>query len=332
MKNPKYVISYPNSKKLSFGGHTMSPWTGYSLELIQTENGFISADKFRGYQDDVVNLSYTPSADSNFYGWNNVGGLLNGNTITFTDSNIRVSGLFLHNGSYTATSAKYDFVSNDKAGFNNLIHDSHRTYSQGYLQVYQNSYDSPTVFSSHLPTGCFVSFRTLMKANSVPPSSIYINMLDGPDRHSELCEMKLDNTKIPIYTLGGKITYSSNVLSTDGDGNFWIPGSVTNGTKLHSFVCSSSNDYREGFITAYYDGVEMINASSDNFLDASPIVHYSVGMYQLTGTRVITSTGTSVGVSMVDTLSYYTPLTGSISSQMRIFSSFHDAENWAKGL
>ena len=44
MKNPKYVISYPNSKKLSFGGHTMSPWTGYSLELIQTENGFISAD------------------------------------------------------------------------------------------------------------------------------------------------------------------------------------------------------------------------------------------------------------------------------------------------
>ena len=72
MKNPKYVVSYPNTHKVKFGGHTMSPWTGYSLELIQTNYGRISADRFRGYQDDVVNLSYTPSAECTFNGWNNV--------------------------------------------------------------------------------------------------------------------------------------------------------------------------------------------------------------------------------------------------------------------
>lgn len=331
MKNPKYVVSYPNTHKLTFGGHTMSPWTGYSLELIQTEFGRISADRFRGYQDDVVNLSYTPSAECTFNGWDNVGGSLNGNTITFTDSNIHIAGVFLHNGSYTATSSRYDLVDNNKAGIDGLYHLNAKTYAQGYLQSTTNYYNAPTVFTNHFPSGCFVSYRTIMKADSVPSNSVYINSFDTTDNAREICVGSLDTTKIPVYTLGGTVSYSSNTLTTDGSGRFYIPGNVTTGTKLHSFICSSDSK-GNGFFTAYYDGNELINASSKNYFRYSTNVHYAVGMYQLTATQTTSWPGTSDGVSITHKYNRYKPLTGSVSSQMRIFSSFNDAERWAKGL
>lgn len=333
MKNPKYVIAYPNSHKLSFGGHTMSPWTGYSLELIQTDYGRISADRFQGYQDDVVHLSYTPSAECTFNGWDNVGGSLNGNTVTFTDSNIHIAGVFLHNGSYTATSSRYDLVDNNKAGINGFYHLSAKTYAQGYLQGTSNYYNAPTVFTNKFPTGCFVSYRTIMKANSVPANSIYINSFDCTNRKRELCDVSLDTTKIPIYTLGvgGKVSYSSNNLIEDSSGRFFIPGNVTTGTKLHSFICSANSDL-DAFITAYYDGVEMIKASSHNYFRYSTNVHFAAGMYQLTATETTSWPGTSDGVSITHRYDRYAPLAGSVSSQMRIFSSFSDAERWAKGL
>lgn len=50
------------------------------------------------------------------------------------------------------------------------------------------------------------------------------------------------------------------------------------------------------------------------------------------GHTMTTWTGTSDGVSISHKYDRYKPLTGSVSSQMRIFSSFNDAERWAKGL
>jgi hypothetical protein len=330
MKNPKYVVSYPNTHKVKFGGHTMSPWTGYSLELIQTKYGRISADRFRGYQDDVVNLSYTPSAECTFNGWNNVGGLLSGNTITFTDSNIHIAGVFLQNGSYTATSSRYDLVDNNKAGIDGFYHLNAKTYAHGYLQNTTNYYNAPTIFRSGFPSGCFVSYRTIMKANSVPSNSIYINSFDTINNAREICDGSLDTTKIPIYTLGGKISYSSHNLTTDGSGRFYIPGNVTTGTKLHSFICSA-NSHLDGFFTAYYDGNKMINASSQDYFRYSPDIHFAAGMYQLTATQTTSWHGTSDGVTIAHKYNRYKPLNGSVSSQMRIFSSFNDAERWAKG-
>ena len=83
MKNPKWREAYPQGHKVKYGGKFLTTWSGYSLDLIQTNGGTISANKNRGYEDDEVNFSYTANQDYYFNGWSANEGSFNGNTYKF---------------------------------------------------------------------------------------------------------------------------------------------------------------------------------------------------------------------------------------------------------
>lgn len=98
MKNPKWREAYPNSHKVKYGGKFLTTWSGYSLDLIQTNGGTISANKYRGYEDDQVNFSYTANQDCYFNGWSANKGSFNGNTYTFSNGNASAKGSFVNAG------------------------------------------------------------------------------------------------------------------------------------------------------------------------------------------------------------------------------------------
>ena len=96
MKNPKWREAYPQGHKVKYGGKFLTTWSGYSLDLIQTNGGTISANKNRGYEDDQVNFSYTANQDCYFNGWSANTGSFNGNTYTFSNGNASAKGSFIN--------------------------------------------------------------------------------------------------------------------------------------------------------------------------------------------------------------------------------------------
>ncbi len=121
MKNPKWREAYPQGHKVKYGGKFLTTWSGYSLDLIQTNGGTISANKNRGYEDDQVNFSYTANEDYGFNGWSASKGSFNGNTYTFSNGNASAKGSFEYFGpsitswkssnntsAYTVQPARYD--------------------------------------------------------------------------------------------------------------------------------------------------------------------------------------------------------------------------------
>jgi len=96
MKNPKWREAYPQGHKVKYGGKFLTTWSGYSLDLIQTNGGTISANKNRGYEDDQVNFSYTANKDCYFNGWSANTGSFNGNTYTFSNGNASAKGSFIN--------------------------------------------------------------------------------------------------------------------------------------------------------------------------------------------------------------------------------------------
>lgn len=98
MKNPKWREAYPQGHKVKYGGKFLTTWSGYSLDLLQTNGGTISAQRNRGYEDDEVNFSYTANQDCYFNGWSANKGSFNGNTYTFSNGNASAKGEFVNAG------------------------------------------------------------------------------------------------------------------------------------------------------------------------------------------------------------------------------------------
>lgn len=96
MKNPKWREAYPQGHKVKYGGKFLTTWSGYSLDLLQTNGGTISANKNRGYEDDEVNFSYTANQDCYFNGWSANKGSFNGNTYTFSNGNATAKADFIN--------------------------------------------------------------------------------------------------------------------------------------------------------------------------------------------------------------------------------------------
>ena len=124
MKNPTWREADPQGHNVKYGGKFLTTWSGYSLDLIQTNGGTISAQRNRGYEDDEVNLSYTANQDCYFNGWSANTGSFNGNTYTFSNGNASAKGEFVNTNptrAYNNTTTGFSASVTTKPGMTKYI-------------------------------------------------------------------------------------------------------------------------------------------------------------------------------------------------------------------
>jgi hypothetical protein len=146
MKNPKWREAYPQGHKVKYGGKFLTTWSGYSLDLIQTNGGTISANKNRGYEDDQVNLSYTANQDCYFNGWSANTGSFNGNTYTFSNGNASAKGSFINTNpsrAYNNTTTGFTASVTTQPGMSKYIDTANPSNSN-----YRNTYGDIGLVSS----------------------------------------------------------------------------------------------------------------------------------------------------------------------------------------
>lgn len=121
---------------------------GYSLDLIQTVGGSITADKLTGIPGDIVTLSNTPSSNYEFTSYSLTGANLTGSQFAFGESDVSAQANFLpyviasgtFDNSYTAGSIYYYIEGSRSGGVTNTrgISQPITLGGQGRLMVYRH--------------------------------------------------------------------------------------------------------------------------------------------------------------------------------------------------
>lgn len=332
MKNPKWQCAYPEDKRIMFNGVYLTQWNGYHLTLQQSNGGTISANKNRGYYGDVITLSYKPSADYYFNNWQTTGTNVTGNQIKMTqDATAR--GVFKWTSASTATNKRLDYSLNNKSSIADYCRYTH-FYTWVRDGARYNSYS--TDFSSNnknmketasAANGEYFAFKGSLSVPSNQASNVARYVFNYGRIGFDFYGVPSANY-FPIYSgdssnLITKITYSSNSLHVDGK-KFYVPhNNWMTGTKEIAYAVHSANGSYT--MTAYYDGVRMLEVSSrddtDNYARAGMFYKASTTSY---------SGGSFTGTVQYQYITSYNPISnGKCEYHLRNFSNLAATTGWA---